>query len=154
MTQWLKRIGLAVAFGVAWAVVWAPIAVVVGTTIVDPDNSMDEMWPAVGAYPGFLCAVIFLALLGITERGRKLDQLSLTRAAAWGGLAGGVVGVFPFTVGTPTSSVPAWQLGLTVIGSFALMSLLSGIASVVLARITKRRQLRDNPSVGSSSSIA
>ncbi len=143
MTQWLKRIGRAVVLGVAWAVVWAPIAVVIGTTIIDPDNSMDEMWPAVGAYPGFLCAVIFLALLGIAERGRKLDQLSVIRAAGWGGLAGIVVGVFPLTVGTPTSSLPAWQLGVTVIGSFALMSVLSAIGSVVLARIAKKRQLRD-----------
>ena len=145
MTQWLKRIGRAVAIGVAWAVVWAPIAVVIGTTIIDPDNSMDEMWAAIGAYPGFLCAVIFIALVGIAERGRKLDQLSLARAAGWGALAGVVVGVFPFTIGTPTSSVPVPQLALTVIGSFAVMSALSAIGSVLVARISKKRQLRDAP---------
>ncbi len=143
MTQWLKRIGRAVAIGVAWAVVWAPIAVVIGTTIIDPDNSMDEMWPAIGAYPGFLCGVIFVALVGIAERGRNLDQLSLARAAGWGGLAGVVVGVFPFTVGTPTSSVPLWQLVLSVIGSFGGISALSAIGSVLIARIAKKRQLRD-----------
>jgi hypothetical protein len=143
VTQWFKRIGRAVAIGVAWAVVWAPIAVVIGTTIIDPDNSMDEMWPAIGAYPGFLCGVIFVALVGIAERGRKLDQLSLARAAGWAGLAGVVVGVFPFTVGTPTSSVPFWQLALSVIGSFGVMSALSAIGSVLIARIGKKRQLRD-----------
>src|SRR5687768_13566090 len=115
MTQWLRRIGRAVGLGLAWAVVWAPIAVLIGTTIVDPDNSMDEMWPVIGAYPAFLCAVIFSALLGIAERGRSLDQLSLARAGAWGALAGIVVGVFPLTVGTPTSSVPLWQLGFAII---------------------------------------
>lgn len=143
MTQWLKRIGRAVGLGVAWAVVWAPIAVVIGTTIVDPDNSMDEMWAAIGAYPGFLCALIFSALLGIIERGRRLDQVSLGRAAAWGALAGIVVGVFPLTVGTPTSSVPLWQLGLSMIGSIALMSVLSAIGSVLVARLANKRHMRD-----------
>jgi hypothetical protein len=138
-----KRIGRAAAMGVAWAVVWAPIAVLIGTTIIDPDNSMDEMWPVVGAYPGFLCGVIFLALLGLAERGRSIDQVSLSRAAAWGALAGVVVGIFPFTIGTPTSTIPLWQLGLSVIGSFTVMSALSAIASVLLARVAKKRQLRD-----------
>jgi hypothetical protein len=143
MTQWLRRIGRALGLGLAWAVVWAPIAVVIGTRIVDPDNSMDEMWVVVGAYPAFLCAVIFSALLGIAERGRRLDELSLARAGGWGALAGLVVGVFPFTVGTPTSSVPLWQLALSTVGSIALMSALSGLGSVLVARVAKKRQLRD-----------
>lgn len=142
MTNWLKRIGRAVGMGFAWAIVWAPIAVVVGTTIVDPDNSMDEMWAAIGAYPGFLCAVIFSALLGFAERDRRLDEVSLPRAGAWGALAGVVVGVFPFTVGTPTSSVPVWQLGLAIISSISLMSVLSSIGSVLVARMSRRRQVR------------
>lgn len=138
----LRGIGRAAALGLAWAVVWAPIAVVIGTTIVDPDNSMDEMWLTIGAYPGFLCAMIFSALLGIAERGRRLDEVSLVRAAAWGALAGVLVGAFPFTVGTPTSSVPLWHLGLAIIGSIALMSVLSAVASASLARMVKKRQLR------------
>jgi hypothetical protein len=123
--------------------VWAPIAVVIGTTIVDPDNSMDEMWVVVGAYPGFLCALIFSALLGIADRGRRLDALSLARAGSWGALAGVLVGVFPFLVGTPTSSVPLWQLGLAVIGSIVLMSALSAVGSAWLARLARKRQVRD-----------
>jgi hypothetical protein len=141
MSQWVRRISRVLGFALAWAVIWAPIAVVIGTTIVDPDNSMDEMWVVVGAYPGFLCAVIFSALLGLAERGRRLDQISLARAGAWGALAGVVVGVFPFTVGTPTSTVSLWQLALATIGSIALMSVLSAIVSVLLARVAKKRQL-------------
>ena len=143
MTEWLRRIGRATGLGLAWAIVWAPIAVLIGTTIVDPDNSMDEMWPVIGAYPGFLCALIFSALLGIAERGRRLHELSLARAGAWGALAGIVVGVFPFTVGTPTSSVPLWQLGLAIISSIVLMSILSAVGSALVARMAKKRQLRD-----------
>jgi len=142
MSQWLRRIGRVLGLALAWAIVWAPIAVLIGTTIIDPDNSMDEMWPAIGAYPGFLCAVVFCALLGVAERGRRLADLSTARAGGWGALAGVVVGVFPFTIGTPTSSVPLWQLGLATIGSFVLMSTLSAVGSVVIARMTNKRQLR------------
>ena len=52
MKKWLRRIRGAVLMGLAWAAVWAPVAVLLGTFVVDPDNSMDEMWVAVGAYPG------------------------------------------------------------------------------------------------------
>ncbi len=56
MKNWLRRIRGAVLMGLTWAVVWAPIGVLIGM-IVDPDESMDEMWFAVGGYPGFLCGV-------------------------------------------------------------------------------------------------
>ena len=143
MKPWVRGIGRAVIMGLAWAVVWAPVAVVIGTMIVDPDNSMDEMWVAIGAYPGFLCALIFSGVLAIAERGRRLDEVSLSRAGIWGALAGVVVGVFPFTVGTSTSALPFWQLALAVIGSITLMSAVSGIASALLARSGRKRVLRD-----------
>ena len=52
--------------------------------IVDPDGSMDEMWVAVGAYPGLLCGVIFAAVFGMAEGRHRFDELSLARAGAWG----------------------------------------------------------------------
>jgi hypothetical protein len=145
MTHWFKHVGRAIGLGFAWAVVWAPVAVLIGTTIVDPDNSMDEMWVAVGAYPAFLSAVVFFGMVATAERRRRFDELSLARAAAWGALAGILVGVVPFTIGTPTSSVPLWQLGLAAIGSIALMSMLSAVVSVLLARMARKRQLRGAP---------
>ncbi len=55
-----------------WAVVWAPVGVLIGR-IVDPNDSMEEMWVAVGAYPGFLCGTVFSAVLGIAEGRRRFD---------------------------------------------------------------------------------
>jgi hypothetical protein len=138
----LKRIGDALLMALTWAAIWAPLAVLIGTLIVDPDNSMDEMWVAVGAYPGFLCGMIFSATLAVVERGRRLDELPLSRAGAWGAASGLPVGVFPFTVGTSTSTLPLWLLAAAVIGSVTLMSALSAVASVLVARTAKRRQLR------------
>lgn len=139
MKNLLKRIRQAVLMGLAWAVVWAPIAIVIGTMIVDPDNSMDEMWVAVGAYPGFLCAAIFSAVLAVAERGRTLAALSLARAGALGALAGVLVGVMPFTVGTSSTALPVWKWAVIVIGSITLMSAVSAVGSVLLARMAKQR---------------
>lgn len=139
MTQSLKRIRNAVLLGLAWAVVWAPIAVVLGVFVIDPDNSMDEMWFVIGAYPGFLCAVIFSGLLGIA--GRKLDDVSLPRAGAWAGVSGVLVGAIPFALGSPSPDNSDW-LGLAVMGSFALLSATSAIGSVLIARMVDERELR------------
>lgn len=62
MPRSLKNVRNAVLLGLAWTVAWAPIAVLLGVFVIDPDNSMDEMWVAIGAYPGFLCGVLFYAL--------------------------------------------------------------------------------------------
>ncbi len=143
MKRWLRGIRDAVVMGLIWAVVWAPAAVLIGTLIVDPDNSMDEMWVVIGAYPGFLCAVMFSAVLAIAERGRRLNELSLFRAGGWGALAGLIVGVFPFTVGKSTAAVPLWLLAVAVIGSITLMSAFSAVASAVVAKTARKRELRD-----------
>ena len=83
MKKWLRRIRGAVLMGLTWAVVWALVAVLIGM-IVDPDGSMDEMWVAIGAYPGFIGGVMFSAVLGIAARRRRFDELSLPRFGAWG----------------------------------------------------------------------
>lgn len=124
--------------GLAWGVIWAPLAVLVGL-LVDPDDSMDEMWVAIGAYPGFLSGVVFVALLGMAERHRRLGTLSLPRIAAWGALAGLVVGVLPFTLGEPTNTIPLWRLAVIVIGSITGLSTVSAVASALLTRHAARK---------------
>lgn len=141
MKQWVKRGRDAVLLGLAWAVVWAPIAVLLGVFVIDPDNSMDEMWFVVGAYPGFLCGVIFSALRGLGEGRRRLDELSLPRAGTWAAVSGVLVGALPFALGTQNPDNPAW-LGIAVVGSIALLSVVSAVGSVLLARIAKQRELR------------
>jgi hypothetical protein len=139
MKEALRRIRGALGTGLAWAVVWAPVAVLAGL-IADADGSMDEMWPAIGAYPGFLSGMVFSALVAIAEGRRGLGELVLSRAAGWGAAAGVLVGVLPFTIGESTSKLPLWQLAAIVIGSFTLLSALSAVGSAMLARYAARRQ--------------
>lgn len=141
MTQSLKRIRNAVLLGLAWAVAWAPVAVVLGVFVIDSDNSMDEMWFVVGAYPGFLCGVIFSALRALGEGGRRLSELSLPRAGAWAVVSGVLVGALPFALGSQNPANPSW-LGLAVLGSISLLSVVSAVGSVWLARTANKGELR------------
>lgn len=145
MRKWLRRIRGAVGMGLTWALVWAPVAVLIGLA-VDPDGSMDEMWVAIGAIPGFLGGIVFSAVLAIAERRRRLDQLSLPRFAAWGAVAGLLVGSLPFVIGDPTDEVPLWLLAGTVIGTITLLSAASAAGSLALARRPgKQDGLDDGP---------
>lgn len=132
-TDWLRRIRGAVLVGLTWAAAWALVAVLLGM-VVDPDGSMDEMWVAIGGYPGFLCGALSSAVLGIAGDRRRLDELPLFGVGAWGAAAGLLVGVLPFVLGEPTSEIPLWLLGTAVVGSITLLSAVSAIGSALLSR--------------------
>lgn len=139
MKRWLRRIRGAVGMGLVWAAVWAPAGVVIGL-VVDPDGSMDEMWAAVGAYPGFLGGVVFSAVLGVAAGRRRLEQLSLPRVAAWGGAAGLLVGALPFALGASTTERPL-RLAVVTVGGIVLLSAASATGSLALARRAQTREL-------------
>jgi len=117
--------------GLMWAVVWAPIGPLCGF-IVDRDGSMDEPWILVGAYPGFLSAVVFSVVIWIAERRRRFDELSLTRVGAWGAVAGLLVGMLPLVAGSSDTKLPTWLL--VVVGVITLLSALTAAGSLALAR--------------------
>lgn len=137
MKRWLRRVRGAVGLGITWALFWAPVAVLIGF-IVDPDGSLDEMWPAIGAYPGFLGGVVFSIVLGIAARQRRIEELSVPRVAAWGALAGLMVGTLPFLIGEPGAS-NVWVLAAVVIGTITTLSAASAAASLALAQRAERR---------------
>ena len=133
MTKWLRRVRGAVVMGVIWALVWGPAAVLLGMAI-DPDGSMDEMWVAIGAIPGFVGGGLFSVVLGIAARRRRFDELSIPRVATWGAVAGLLVGLLPLVIGDPAAGVSRWLLGGVVAGSITLLSAASAAGSLALAR--------------------
>ncbi len=138
-TGWMTRVRRALLMGLAWAAVWGPLAVVAGL-VVDPDGSMDEMWVAIGAYPGFLSALASCAVLGMAAGGRGLHDLPLGRVAAWGALAGLLVGSIPVLIGDPASDTPVWMVAAGFVGATTLLSAASAVGSALWIRRASRRQ--------------
>lgn len=132
MRQWTRRARSAVVMGLVWAAAWAPMAVLL-SLVLDPDGSMDEPWLLIGAFPGFLGGVVFALVLGLVARRSRLEELSLVRTAGWGALAGLIVGVLPFLLGTPAPGLPAWFAPVVIV-TIALLASLSAAGSLALAR--------------------
>lgn len=139
MAKWHGRIGRAALMGLIWAVGWVPVGVLAGL-IVDPDNSMDEMWGAIGAYPGFLCALVAFALSGIATGRRSVRELSLSRAGALGAMAGAIVATPPSILVTAETadSISGWLPGTLLLGSVVLLSTVSAVFSLALIRWRSR----------------
>jgi hypothetical protein len=139
MSKWLKRIRGAILMGVTWALLWAPVGVLIGM-IVDWDGTLDEPWIIVGALPGFLAGVTFSLVLGIAASRRRLDELSVEKVGGWGAVAGFLIGVLPLVIGDHGPDSPrVIPLDLVIISSITLLSAVSAASSLVLARKSDRR---------------
>ena len=81
-------LGLAAAWGAAWALIGAGLSIVTG--IVDPSSidagegplRIGAIFGAIGAVSGFAFAIV----MSLTERRRSIGDLSIGRAALWGAL--------------------------------------------------------------------
>ena len=139
MKKWLRRIRGAVGMGLTWAAGWALVGVLI-ELFIDPMGSLVDVWPTALAIPGFLGGAVFSAVLQVAEGRRRFDELSLPRFGAWGAVAGLLLGVLPFAVGSPNSELPPWVLGVVIIGSMTLMSAVSAVGSALLFRYFAREQ--------------
>lgn len=139
MAKWLKRIRGAVLVGLGWAAAWAPVGVLVGL-IVDRNESMDEMWVAIGAYPGFLCGVAFCAAIGVVKGQSRFDELSISQVGMWGAVSGVLVSALPFLAlaSNELSGRSGWLLAVLILASFTLLSAVSAAGSLALAKWRSR----------------
>jgi hypothetical protein len=142
--KWLRRIRDSVAMGLTWAAVWAVLSVLIGTITEFlsgyPVETVVDNFMAL-AMPGFLGGVIFSTVLWFTEGGRRFDELSLPRLAAWGAVVGLLLGVLPFALGTPSDRFPLWLLVVVLIASTTLLSTVSAVGSALLFRYIARHKI-------------
>ncbi len=86
--------GLGLTWSVAWAALFALLAVIIG--VVDPDSIDPGEGPlrvaGIGALFGFISGTAFGAVLSMTEGRGVLRGLSVWRAALWGAIG---TAVFP-----------------------------------------------------------
>lgn len=105
---------------------------------------MDEPWLVVGAFPGFLCGVVFFTLLRIAEGRRRLHELSVPRVASWGALSGLLVPVLfvllmAMGLGTWQGGHTPWLLVALATGATILGSACAASVSLPVARWWRRQ---------------
>jgi hypothetical protein len=134
--HWLRRIRGAFGMGLLWAVGGAGV----GGLIELLDNvlpggfamaSAVDMWPQTLAIPSFLGGVVFAVVLGIAGGRRRFDELSLPQFAAWGAVAGLLLGGLGMWIGAPVLF-----LAITTLWSAG-----AAAGSLALARRTEDREL-------------
>jgi len=90
MNKILRNLRGVLGIGLTWGILWAAVAISVGTIIgvVDPDSIDPGEEPIVlgrmVGVVGFICGVVFSGLLSIAERRKTIFDLSLSRVAMWG----------------------------------------------------------------------
>ena len=88
MAAWRRRLRGALGIGLLWSAAW--LAAGVGVLLIVGFGAADVPFPLLWGLLGFLAGITFSGILGLAERQRSFEQMSLTRFAAWGG-AGGLV---------------------------------------------------------------
>ena len=137
MKNWGRRIRAALKMGLTWAAAWFVAGLVLARV---PGFYSDLPFALVFAPLGFICGVIFSAILVAIEGRRRFDRMSLTRFAGWGAVGGLLLtGIF---VGG------AALRGGSLLGEFlvfgpalAISSAVCAAGSLALARRAERREL-------------
>ena len=104
MKKWLRRIRGAIGMGLTWAAAWfgAGMIMLLGLLLVTGSTGADVPYPlGFGAF-GFVAGVTFSGVLGLVERRRRFDQMSLPRFAGWGAAGGFLLSaIFVLAVALP-----------------------------------------------------
>ena len=133
MRKWLRRIRGAIGMGVAWAVAWSAVGLVPRWVF---GMNTDVPFPLVFGVLGLFAGVIFFALLALTEGRRGFDQMTLSRFAGWGAVAGLLLSAF-----FAKAASLGWGDVLAVAPTFAVACAVCASASLALARRAETREL-------------
>lgn len=140
--KWLRRIRGAIGVGLTWAVVWSGAGAIVALGFVLRTGSRpDAPFPMMFGAAGFIAGVLFSGVLGLLDGRRRLDQLSLSRFAAWGGVVGFLIAA-TFVSAVALSGDIGFLWNLIGVGpAFAVAAAGSATGSLALARRARDRAL-------------
>lgn len=140
MNKWIRKIRAAMGVGLAWAAAWFGAGMIL-LLIVGP-NAADVPFPLFFGFLGFLAGVTFSGILGMVERRRRFDEMSLPRFAGWGAVGGLLFsGIF---VATLILMGDATLDFLMLSPIFALAGAGSAAGSLALARMAEDPELLDS----------
>ena len=136
MRSWLRGIRGAIGMGITWAVAWSAVGIVPRFVL---GFNPDAPFPIIFGALGFVAGVTFSAVLVLTERRRRFDQMSLPRFAGWGA-TGGILLAALFARAASLS----WGDVLMIAPTFALASAVCASGSLALARRAANRELSES----------
>src|SRR3954468_2183233 len=133
MQTWLARVRGALGMGVTWAAAWFVAGSLPRWVFgFNPDAPL----PLVFGVFGFIAGVVFSAVLALTERRRRFDELSLPRFAGWGAVGG----VLLSGVVAKIASL-AWGDVLALAPTLIVASAVCASGSLALAKRAASREL-------------
>jgi hypothetical protein len=139
MKKWVRRVRAAVGVGLTWGAAWFTAGMLL---LLLPGFEADVPFPLLFGLLGFLTGVTFSAILGVVERRRRFDQISLGRFAGWGAVGGLSLAVlFVAAVALAGESLWGELVGLAPI--FAGAGAACAAGSLALARRAERHTLLD-----------
>ena len=133
MSKWLRRIRGAIGMGFTWAAAWSAAGLVPRWVL---GFNPDAPFPIIFGVLGFIAGITFSALLALTERRRRFDQMSLPRFAGWGATGGLLLAA----VFAKAASL-GWGDVLVIAPTFAVACAVSASGSLAMARRAVRREL-------------
>jgi hypothetical protein len=135
MRTWLRRTRGAIGIGFTWAAALSAVGSIPRWVFgVQTDAPIPLLF---GAF-GFIAGITFSAILVLTERRRRFEQMSLPRFAAWG-----AVGGLLLSAAWARAASLGWGEALVIAPSFALACAACASGSLALARRAARRELSD-----------
>lgn len=137
-TVW-RRIRAAIGMGLTWGAAWSAAGMLLARV---PGFYSDLPFALLFAPLGFLCGLIFSAILVGIEGRRGIDRTSLWRFAGWGA-AGGLLLSGIFVVGAALRGDAVWGEFLTFGPPLAMASAVCAAGSLALARRGERRELSE-----------
>ncbi|MBV9879970.1 MAG: hypothetical protein JO180_05705 [Gemmatirosa sp.] len=144
--KWLRRVRGAAGIGLVWAMAWGGVgALVTLGFVLETGSRPDAPFPFMFAAAGFVAGAVFSGVLGVVDGGRRFDQMSLRRFAAWGAAVGFLLAT-TFVVAIAGAGDTAFLWNLLVVGPvFAAGAAGSAAGSLALARRARHREVLEAP---------
>jgi len=138
--KWISHLIGVLKMALNWAIFWgitgAIIAVISGFLGTPDGVGLD---PSIAlATPGFVGGVLFYIIFRVFGGADKFYELSLKRLAQLGATTGAVMGILPFIFGSSNVDFSPWLLGIIIIGSTTLMSIVTAVGTALAFKQIKK----------------
>lgn len=129
--RWLRA---AIATGVTWGAAWFGVgmAIMLTSLLLTGSTGADVPYPVGFGAIGFGGGLVFSSVLGLLGRSRRLDEITMGRAAGWGAGAGLILSVLFVGIVSLVAEGPGFLSNLPILaGVFGLAG--AGCSSGMLA---------------------